>query len=225
MKKSYTKRNKRIYKKTFIHVYNYVATHKRCESKIIARDLNVSKISVSIALDYLVKNSYIKERHYDDIGISYYYPSDKTRFCILYFTPHISHLIICNTALDVLEHFRYIYSDAIMPDENLHIFLKNAYKWISEYSYQKPSDQVYFFCPCKDFTDKSKQLFFPELELIDIATFVNQRMNSKCASVIMYKYDRSLMNPSKRNILDMISAILYSKLVKTKNKNDSKEKE
>lgn len=220
------KHSKTIYKKTLIKVYSYIATHKRGECKIIARDLRMDKGSVQTALKILTRIGYITKRSYADIGVSYYYPSTKKIFCILIFSPAVSHLIFCNLSLEISEHFRYIYTDTIMPDENLHLFLKNAYKIISDYSTQKPQDSVYLFCPRKTATGKIKQdeLYFPELGLVDLKRFVKERMNASKASIIYYDYENEVYDFTENDIVALISKILTLKLVKTKNKKHSNEK-
>jgi len=220
-----TKRNnktKTIYKKTVLKVYSYVCSHDRSECKIIAKDLSSDRSSVSKALDILTRENYIKERKYSDIGVSYYYPSDKNKFCVLLFSPTVSHMLVCNGALDILEHFRYAYSEVIMPDENLHIFLKNSYKFLSEYSIQKPFDEVFLFCPYK-LSDQTHEYCFPELRLIDLDQFVKERMNAQKAVILDFNYNKYGIELSRQNVSDIISFILSTKLTKSENKNSRKE--
>ena len=194
-KKTKPRQTKTIYKKTLLKVYKYVLDHKRTEIKIAAKELNLNKESVRRALHILSKNNYVTERKYADMGISYFYPSDKRQFVIYVFHPKYSFLIIIDSKMTLWYTYYMKYRENMMPDDNLHHFLKQA-SYEANLDYGGIPDEIPFVAFPGKLNEKTGRIdseTIPELALTDTDEYTRELLGKKHVRCICYDY-----TPQKR---------------------------
>lgn len=182
---------KTIYKKTLTKVYKYVLSNKRTEIKIAARDLNLDKESVRQALYILTKHEFIKERKYKDIGVSYYYPSDSRYFIIYVFHPIKCFLIVFDSNMKLWYKFYIRYFKNMMPDDNLHHFLKKVSREAELDFGGMPNEAPFVAFPGKlnEKTGRIESDVIPELALLDVDPYIKELLKNNRAKKIFYDYE------------------------------------
>ncbi len=214
-----SRKSKTIYKKTLTNVLGYVIKNKRAEIKIAARELNLSKESVKTALGILTKYQLVKKRNYADMGISYYYPSDKREYTIFVFNSKRSFVAVIDSALNVKYSLWYINSSFMLPDENLHCFLKNTYKCVTDEFGSLPGRFPILAVTGSIHKNSGRVICsqMPELGLIDIECFSKERLKSKKCAVITYEYDVSKTEKNKDFLLELLKKAVDKSFKKTSN--------
>ena len=215
------KKKRTVRKSTILKVYKEIALGPRSEIKLVARKLRISKTSAKISLELLSKFNLIKKRTYSDIGVSFYYPSDQRVYTVIITSFTRSYLILINSKIEVLDYLEFVCSDNLLPDENLHCFLKNAREFIKNYSYYKFPSPLYFFIPMKKSSSKKNEYeyLFPEYRLIDLPHFICERINIRKTVTIPYLCTRTLNIKDKEDMCSLMCALLSKLITKSKNKN------
>ena len=226
LKPTRSNKPKTIYKKTLTKVYKYVLSNKRTEIKIAARELNLDKESVRQALYILAKHDFIKERKYKDIGVSYYYPSDSRYFIIYVFHPIKCFLIVFDSKLKLWYKFYIRYFKNMMPDDNLHHFLKKVSNE-AELDFGGLPDEVPFIAfpgRLNKNTGRIESDVIPELALLDVDSYIKDLLNNNRVKKIFYDYkpDKDYFN--YEFYLELVFKAFNATFVrvqKSKNKNES----
>lgn len=217
---------RKIYRKTLLKVFAFVAKNGRTECKKVARALRTEKNSALKALRILHKAELIKARKYSDMGVTYYYPSDKREFTILVFRPTKSFAIVCNSALGIERMVSCSYCSFMLPDENLHYFLKIAHKFLSIKYKQLPGKHPFIAIPGTRDPKKGtvSSDIFPELRLIDIERFVCERLKTSSCHVLCYDFSLTKNEKDRDFIAELVTKAISENFKKKNKKTDSEQK-
>ncbi len=184
-----------IYKKTLANVLRHVIENKRTEIKVTARKLGISRDSARIALNTLTKYGFIKERKYSDIGVSYFYPSNKRLMTIFVLDPHESFVFVCDSSMNIKYNMSYGMVGYMDTKMNLHHFLKRTCLYFKADYGAIPGGAPFLAIPgtINESTQKIHSEFFPDLTSCEIEMYLRDIINVKRIGLFEYKYlpDRS----------------------------------
>lgn len=217
------KKTKTIYKKTLTNVYKYVLAHKRTEIKVAARELRLNKESVRMALSILKKARFIRERKYNDIGVSYFYPCEDRLLFIYWFSRYDSFLIVLTSKLELYYMRRYPYFINMMPDDNLHHFLKRMRLMAIDIFGELPPQPPYVALPgvINEKTGRVESESIPELMLIDSLSSIRTVLLDQRAKLLTYDM-KDIHNPYDRECQKKLGMMAFEATFIRKKKNINK---
>ncbi len=212
------KKPKTIYKKTLTKVLRHVIVKKRTEIKVAARELGLRRYSVLAALKILQRSNLVKERKYEDMGISYYYPNDERYFTIYVFRPTQSFVFVADSAMNIHFKLAYHYSSFMMPDENLHHFLKLTTIKLKKDLGMIPGQTVFvaFDGYQNKRTGSIYSKFYPELKLIEPISFIQQILRRKSINLLFFDFSPEKNADNNDFIFEMFLKAVDSIFVRKK---------